>query len=220
MQNFYGWYLDVVIICCQLVAFTNTTNLLGTVDWKISELSEPKVANKFLILSGLAREYKSMVYMDSLCVFLAMFKTISLLRNILPFIDKALNNLQSGASMLLLFSLYWVGTIFGVSLFTMSIYGNTDTRFSTFLSAFAYTLFKSFDDSSGDVLSLEGFIWIFINAIVLYFLTVIYMASMISAIIVREHGSCEMSRSYPQVDNQGNLIEETDKSAIVAFKEA
>ena len=29
-----------------------------------------------------------------------------------------------------------------------------------------------------------------------------------------------MSRSYPQVDNQGNLIEEETRSAIVVFQES
>ena len=219
-QNFYGLYIDVAIICCQLISFTNTTKLLGTVDWKISEISDAKVAGEFLIMSSLARQYRSMVFFDSFCVFLSMFKTISLLRNILKFIDKALNNIQSGAGMLLLFSLYWMGTIFGCSLFNMSIYGNNDTRYSTLLSSFVYTLFKTLDKSIDNVLLFEGFIWTFINALVLYFLTVIYMTSMISAIIVREHSSCEMSRSYPQVDNQGNLIEEETRSAIVVFQES
>ena len=140
MQNFYGWYSDVVIIFFQIISFTYTINFLTAVPWKISQISDPLVRDSFWLMRGLANNYKLIIFADSVAVFLSAVKIIFLIRNKSALLDKMLTNLQSGAGMYTFFVLVWAGSIFGVACFSMSIYGTSDHHFSNPLSAFTNTL--------------------------------------------------------------------------------
>ena len=124
-----------------MVSFGLSSNSLAFNAFTLEDISEPEVMNVFWMLRGVAYEFKFLIFVDSISVFFCAAQILMLLRDVIKAFDKMLNNLQSAAGILVTFLFSITFTIYGISMFNMSIYGIYLENYHDALTSFLYTLY-------------------------------------------------------------------------------
>jgi len=171
------------------------------------------VRETFWMMSTLARDFRRMVYMDSICVFLCVANVIMHFRRLAGFINLWLNALQTSAGVLVVWLIFWVSSFIGLASFNIALYGSSDIKYRDFFSSLLYTIYSPSQlqwDIVDDIHSThKDAMMPFVNTIFFYFINLVLMLGPYMALAVQEHVFCEMTNFEPAVDRDGNYVHET-----------
>ena len=209
-QTVYGLYTSLIVMVCQIISIHNNVVLLNVIPFSIDDLNKPEVMDAFWQIRGTAYNFKIMVFLDSICVFFCIVGMITMLRNVIKAIDSSLNAIQSGAGLLVMILVIWLVYVFGLTCWSVSLYGMHDGRYSTMLNAKLHSYYNSaFINQDGNLHGHEEFhsraefFSSCMIALMFYFLQVIFIVSAFQAIMSQEYSFCLKAESVPPVTQNG-----------------
>ena len=211
-QTLYGMYNSVLILGAQFYSLISLWNLQSR-PFGVDEVATKEVVESFWMFSSLSADFRDVVFLDSACVLLCVANVIMHFRRKVFFINLWLNALQTGAPLLVMWSISWQLLFTGVTLLNMAMFGNQSLKYKDFWNATIYSFYAPgllANDTTAELYSSTKESFMLILAYILfYFIMAVYLLSSFMAVAVREHVFCEMTNFEPAVDGNGNYVHET-----------
>ena len=95
----------------------------------------------YYIMATLGRDFRNMIYFDSLCVFLCVANAIMHFRRVWFFVNLWLNALQTAAGLLVGYALIYQTMFEGMTYFNMSMFGQESAKYRDFWNAHLFTYY-------------------------------------------------------------------------------
>ena len=79
LQAFYGWYINIIVVGMQIASVNIMVRLTySPLPFSLEQIHDESVSEKFWLTRGLARDFRLMTFLDSICIFLLFLNIIAL----------------------------------------------------------------------------------------------------------------------------------------------